>query len=141
MPMTTDRDDLGAHLAGLTDGRFVLPQCDECGRQWWPPRSACPRCQSSAFHWIDMPQDLSLFTFTVVRRTPLKDFAEQVPYGVGILEDSTGDIQVVGRLDADPETLRIGDTFRWSIVDGPQGRPVPLWTPTNTYDSTPGGSE
>src|SRR5699024_8781977 len=115
MPMTTDRDDLGAYLEELTNGRFVLPQCDECGRPWWPPRSACPRCQSSAFHWIDMPQDLSLYTFTVVHRTQLHDFAEHVPYAVGILEDSSGDIQVVGRLGADPESVTSGDVFRWSV--------------------------
>lgn len=139
MTTTTDRDDLGTHLAALAEGRFLVPQCVACSRPWWPPRSACPRCQSSDFHWIDMPRELSLFTYTVVHRTPLGDFADLVPFPVGILEDQSGDIQVIGRLDAPPDSFAIGDAFSWSISDGPQGRPVPLWTPVSGQGAAGGG--
>lgn len=142
MATTTDRDDLSEHLTRLADGQFVIPHCDGCDRPWWPPRSACPRCQSSDFRWVDMPQALRLFTFTVVHRTPLKDFADLVPYAVGILEDDSGDIQAIGRIDADPDGLTIGTAFRWTIIDGPQGRPVPLWTPVaDTTDTTDTNNE
>ena len=36
---------------GLTQRRLVMPQCDECGKFWYPPTPFCPECWSRDFTW------------------------------------------------------------------------------------------
>lgn len=125
-----EKNDLAVHHAGLRNGRFLVPNCHDCERSWWPPRAVCPRCQSTAFTWTDLPPSMRIFSWTVVHRTPLKEFEELTPYAVAILESDDAEIQVIGRIAGSPDGIEINDACAFEITTGPMGDLVPLWFPT-----------
>ncbi|WP_122817962.1 Zn-ribbon domain-containing OB-fold protein [Nocardioides pantholopis] len=125
---------LAPYTAGLADGRLLVPTCAACARSCWPPRDVCPRCHGDALAWDVAPPTATLFTWTVVHRTPLPAFADLTPYAVGVLAPEGLGIRLIGRLAADPEKLGIDSRWRWQVETGPDGSPVPLWHPTSTKE-------
>jgi uncharacterized OB-fold protein len=125
----TQSEDLQGYRDGLAQGELRGRCCTECGRYQWPPRPACAYCRSFEAEWVALPQTASLFTWTVVARTRLAGFTDRVPYAVGVLEYASLRIRLVGRLDADPYGLRVGDRFAWTVEPAADGGPQPVWRP------------
>lgn len=111
----------------LLHGELKASSCIPCGRIIWPPRSACPRCQSADITWSALPSTATLFTWTGVYRTNLPAFVERVPYAVCVFEFKEQGIRLVGFTDTDPARLEIGQIFRWHIDRSLIGRPVAVW--------------
>jgi hypothetical protein len=86
-------------------------------------------CRSFDLRWVTLPDSAALFTWTVVARTRLPGFEEQVPYAVGVLEYPEHELRLVGRLDTDPDRLEVGDRFGWTVEPSVDGSPQPVWRP------------
>ena len=71
---------------GLRQRHFKLPRCRDCDRFHWYPMIRCPHCISPDIEWSPIVARGSLFSWTVVRRAFAEDFADQVPYIVGLIE-------------------------------------------------------
>ena len=99
-------------------GELVVQRCDDCGRYRFPPRPACPWCQSFAFSWPAVSGRATVWSFVVPHPPLLPAYAELAPYNVVVValdEDAT--IRMVGNLVAsadapinsvDPATIDIG---------------------------------
>jgi uncharacterized OB-fold protein len=131
----TQSEDLQGYRDGLAHGELRGRQCTACTAHQWPPRPACVHCRSFDVEWVTLPKTASLFTWTVVGRTRLAGFEERVPYAVGVLEYDDLRVRLVGRLDTDPHTLRVGDRFTWSVEPSPDGTPQPVWRPARAGDA------
>ena len=123
----TQSEDLQGYRDGLAEGELRGQHCRSCDRHQWPPRPACAHCRSFDLEWVRLPPTASLYTWTVVARTVLPGFADEVPYAVGVLEYADARVRLVGRLDAEPDALRVGDEFAWSVEPSADGGPQPLW--------------
>ena len=75
-------------------------RCTACGTLDPGPREICAVCLSSALESVDVPGEGSLVAWTMIRRAP-KNFREEAPYAVCVVELDTGRLRVTGRL-ADP---------------------------------------
>jgi uncharacterized OB-fold protein len=99
-------------------GELVVQRCDSCGRLRFPPRPACPWCQSFEFSWPAVSGRGTVWSFVVAHPPLLPAYAELAPYNVIVValdEDPT--IRLVGNLVAsadaaidsvDPATIEIG---------------------------------
>jgi uncharacterized OB-fold protein len=87
--------------------RLEASKCKGCGKVWFPPRLICPNCHKQSFEQVNLPDKGKLVTYTVIRVAP-RDFTDEAPYAVGIIELEGGvpiQCQVV---DCTVEELKIG---------------------------------
>ena len=112
--------------------RLVVQRCETCGRRNWPPRPACPACGSQDLGWVGVEPTGSLYSWTVVHRSPLPGFAAIAPYVVAVvaLADAPG-LRMLGRLDGVPEGagLRVGMALRVRFERVTEDVTLPLWAP------------
>ncbi|MFH1218940.1 MAG: Zn-ribbon domain-containing OB-fold protein [Candidatus Eisenbacteria bacterium] len=87
--------------------RLEASKCKGCGKVWFPPRLICPKCRKQAFEQVKLADTGKLKTYTVIRVAP-KDFTDEAPYAVGIV-DLDGGVPILCQIvDCTPEELKIG---------------------------------
>lgn len=111
-------EETGPFWSGCARGELVVQRCDSCGRLRFPPRPACPWCQSFDFSWPALSGRGTVWSFVVPHPPLLPAYAELAPYNVIVValdEDPT--IRLVGNLVAsadapinsvDPSSIEIG---------------------------------
>jgi uncharacterized OB-fold protein len=87
--------------------RLEAGRCKGCGKVWFPPRLVCPDCKKQTFEKVRLPDRGKLTTYTVIRVAP-KDFTDEAPYVVGIVELDGGVPLQCQVVDCTPEELAIG---------------------------------
>lgn len=91
--------------------RYEAAQCEACGTIHFPPRLVCSRCRGLAFKTTTLAREGTIETFTVIRVAPA-GFAAEVPYAVGIVTLDDGVKITAQVVDADLESLAIGQRVR-----------------------------
>ena len=101
-----------------TKGELRIQQCASCDRLRFPPRSMCPRCQSTESSWALMSGRGTIYSYVVPHPPLLPQFAELAPYNVILVsleEDPT--IRLIGNLvnragdkinAVDPSSVEVG---------------------------------
>lgn len=91
--------DFAAFWRGTAVGELRVPACEECGRNVWPPRMACPGCAGITFGWHAIGNRGVLYSWTRIGRAMLAGFEAEVPYAVVIVEaEADPRVRFVGRL-------------------------------------------
>jgi uncharacterized OB-fold protein len=91
--------------------RLEANKCKKCGYISFPPRLICPQCQNREFEETKLAEKGKILTFTVIR-VPPKQFVDQAPYAVGIVELDDG-VKLTGQVvDCDFEDLKIGQKVK-----------------------------
>jgi uncharacterized OB-fold protein len=120
-------------------GELRVPRCAACRRYQWYPSERCRACGSRRLAWEATSGRGTVFSFAVVQRPLVREFAPLVPFATGIVtlaEDPR--LRVVTRfVDCDPGRLRIDLPVR--AVFRPLGYPrvadwkilVPFFTPAD----------
>ncbi len=113
---------------GCAAGELRYQRCRACDAAIFYPRAICPACGALEPVWEVSAGEGTIHACSVVHRAP-PAFADKAPYAV-LLVDLDEGFRMMGGLDADdPETVSIGDRVRITFRDGPEGRPVPYFTP------------
>jgi uncharacterized protein len=97
-------------------------RCDNCGGLRFPALEVCARCQHEEASVIALPDEGTVFTYTIVHAAP-PGYAGEVPYALGVVELGDG-LRVAATLLADDlESIRIGAPARLELFDieGPDG--------------------
>lgn len=122
--------------AAAARGELAVPRCDGCGRLVWYPDGACRRCGATASTWVVVSGRGRLFSWSVVHRAFIPQFADAVPFVAALVAlDEDPAVRIVTRIvDAAPETLRVDMpvrvTFRPLAVAGvARTVPAPLFAP------------
>ena len=80
--------------------------------------------------WVQVEGRGTLFTWTVVARSTLEDFVEQVPYAVGVVALDDIPVRMIGRVETeDPWGLGEGDRMTVVFRDHDAGVRLPVWSP------------
>jgi len=87
--------------------RLEASKCKGCGKVWFPPRLICPACRARDFEPVKLAETGKVQTFTVIRVAP-KDFVDEVPYAIGIIDLEGGVPMQCQIVDCAPEDLKIG---------------------------------
>jgi uncharacterized OB-fold protein len=69
--------------------RLEAAKCNKCGKISFPPRLVCPECKERKFITVKLPSEGKIVTFTIIHVGP-KEFADETPYAVGIVELKNG---------------------------------------------------
>jgi uncharacterized protein len=93
---------------GLKDGKFLLAKCDSCASIIWFPRKFCPKCGSIETSWIESSGKGTIYTYTVVHRSMLPDFAASGPYVIAYVELEEGPRIMTNIVNVDPESVTVG---------------------------------
>lgn len=87
--------------------RFEANKCQGCGKISFPPRLVCDACSSQEFECVKLAETGKVLTYTIIR-VPPRQFADQAPYAVGIVELDDG-VKIAGQIvDCDFEEIKIG---------------------------------
>lgn len=104
--------------------RLEAGQCTGCGKIYFPPRRVCAACRGREFQLVTLSDRGKILTYTVIRVAP-RQFADHVPYAVGIVELNDGVRLTAQIVDCDPDALTIGQQvrleFRRIQADGEAG--------------------
>jgi uncharacterized OB-fold protein len=128
MPESTAPPTVEAPLAAwrehLRADRFMLQQCETCGRSVFYPRVLCPFCGSEALAWRQAGRGGTVYSTTVVARRE-KDGG---PYNVALVDLDEG-VRMLSRIEGlAPEDVRIGMRVR-PTIGAIDGEPVVLFAP------------
>lgn len=129
-PSAATPGDFAPMVAAFADGVIVLPQCRECGVWTWTPSDQCRGCDRFGVEWTAVPDPVgTLFTFTVVWHTSLVDYADRVPFVVGLVDVADTGIRIPGLIDCQPGAVDIGTRLRPQFGSQASGGPLLRWQP------------
>jgi uncharacterized OB-fold protein len=99
---------------GAAQHELRIPFCDACGAANWYPHDRCEACGGEAFTWRVMSGRGRLFSWVVVHRPFLPQYAGDVPFVPALVElDDAPEVRVPTRLvDCDPEALAFDQPVR-----------------------------
>jgi uncharacterized OB-fold protein len=91
-------------------------RCENCGALRFPALEVCARCQHQEAAVVALPDDGTVFTYTIVHAAP-PGYAGDVPYALGVVDLGDG-LRVAATLLADDlEAVRIGAPCRLELFD------------------------
>jgi uncharacterized protein len=115
---------------GTEKDELRVQRCAACGTFRWPPRAACPNCSSLETEWVRAPGRGELFSWTVVARSTLPDFEDQVPYAVGVVALEGMPVRMIGRIETDdPSGLQVGMPVTAVFRNHASGVRLAVWQP------------
>ena len=87
--------------------RLEANKCNSCGKINFPPRLICSVCQSKDLEKTKLAEKGKVLTYTIIR-VPPRQFVDQAPYAVGIVELDDG-VKITGQIvDCNFEDIKIG---------------------------------
>lgn len=94
---------------GLMEEKIYGTKCDRCGKILVPARPFCPECQGNMNEWVEVPQEGTVRSWTLVS----KEYYGQVkepPYALALIQLDGTDCafsHFMGGMDvSDPEGIR-----------------------------------
>jgi uncharacterized OB-fold protein len=111
-PVPQLRGEELAFFAAAAEGRLAIQRCPECDEAIFFPRTVCPRCRGGTPEWVDAAGTGTVYSFSVVERSALPGFADEVPYVVALVELREGVRLMANVVNVPPDRVRIGMPVR-----------------------------
>ncbi|MFV0526248.1 MAG: Zn-ribbon domain-containing OB-fold protein [Acidimicrobiales bacterium] len=121
--------DSAPFWAATAEGRFLLQRCTGCGTVMWWPRAVCPECSSFDLAWFEATGEGTVYSFSIVRRTPDRRWAPSAPYVLAYVELDEGPRVMTNIVDCDPDTVTVDQRVRVVWHDTGEGSALPRFTP------------
>lgn len=119
MPQTANEPASSAerhYFEQLAQGRFAIPQCQDCARHHFYPRVVCPHCGSDTLRWVEPSGRGEVYSTTVVR-------AKGGDYTVCLVDLEEGP-RLMSRVVGMPvDAVHIGQRVR-ARIDAVDGAPL-----------------
>jgi uncharacterized OB-fold protein len=106
------------------DHRLLVRRCTACGKAHWYPRTLCPFCFSDKTVWQDSAGTGTIYSYSVMRRVP-------EPYAIAYVTLDEGVSLMTNIVDADLDTLGIGQKVRVTFREEPDGGTAPVFRPAD----------
>lgn len=102
---------------GLKQHRFVMPNCNDCGKTWYPPTPFCPECWSRSFSWHQLSGRGRVNSWVVFYQAYFSSFKDDIPYNVAEIELEEGPRLLTNLVEVDHADIRIGMPVEISFDD------------------------
>lgn len=110
-----------AFWAAANQGQLLIKHCQGCGRKHYPPRTLCPHCFSPDTDWHRCSGTGTVYTYSIVRRTP-------IPYVMAYVRLSEGPTMMTNLVDMTWDRIAIGQTVHVTFRPADNGQLVPFFT-------------
>lgn len=117
--------DSESYWQAAQDGRLEFQQCEECGTIQFPPRVQCSNCWSDRIAPVAASGAGTIEGITIVRRAPLKEFREKVPYAIVAVKTAEGPRVIANLLGDGALEAKIGDAVEVCFEENPHGDVLP----------------
>ncbi|HYC46208.1 MAG TPA: Zn-ribbon domain-containing OB-fold protein [Burkholderiales bacterium] len=107
------------------ENRLLVSHCDACTRLFFPPRHLCPHCWSDKISWRDSGGAGVVYSFTIIHRAPVAEFAPRVPYVVALITLAEGPRMMANIVGEDALETRVGDAVKVEFEPRADGWKVP----------------
>ncbi|WP_202318481.1 Zn-ribbon domain-containing OB-fold protein [Archaeoglobus neptunius] len=104
---------------GLKEGKLMGTKCKKCGRLFFPPQKDCPSCMDSDIEWIELKNEGTLETMTVVFVKP-PSFGMYDPYPVAIAKLDDGP-RILAWYNGDPQQVKPGQRVKVQVSRRKEG--------------------
>ena len=107
---------------GLSEHRFCVPRCKNCGDFNWVPYPACRTCLSEDQEWVTVSGNATVWSYSVVHRGP-GAFERETPYVVvlaKLAEHPRPCIVTSNLIEVDPASIKIGMPIKVVYEDIPE---------------------
>ena len=88
---------------------LLVRHCTDCGQHHFPPRHLCPKCWSDKLDWTRCSGRGTVYSYTVMQRAPMPDFAKRVPYVVALIDLEEGPRMMSNIVGEDALQTKVGD--------------------------------
>jgi len=105
------------------EGALMVRRCKACGEAHWYPRPFCPHCGSGDTEWEPASGGGTIYSYTVTRRSG------SVPYVLAYVTLDEGVTLLTNLVEAQIESLRIGQRVRVAFREAEGGGTVPVFRP------------
>ncbi len=126
MPITPASEPYWSYLQ---KDELWIPRCNSCSQLVFYPREICPHCASLEFTWEKMSGRGKVYSFTVIRRPFLPEFAAMSPYVFAIIELEEGIRMASNIINCQPNDVYIGQSVRAVFEEHENGRKLVLFEP------------
>ena len=103
------------------EGRFLLRRCGSCGKTHWYPRAICPHCFGETA-WEEASGRGRIYSYSVMRRV-------DPGYTIAYVTLEEGPTMLTNIVEADPDSLSIGQEVEVAWTPSTGGIPVPCFKP------------
>jgi uncharacterized OB-fold protein len=94
---------------GLKEKKLVIQQCEGCYEWIFYPRVVCTNCGSESLSFKEHSGDGEIYSFTVVHKTRMKGFKEEVPYVVALINLKDTNVRMMSNIVKSTENdIKIG---------------------------------
>jgi uncharacterized OB-fold protein len=93
-----------AFWKGVSDGQLLIQRCKSCGHHQHYARPFCLKCRAGALEMVPASGKGSIYSFTVINRSPYEDLP--APYAVALVRLEEGVTLLSQIVDCDPGELR-----------------------------------
>lgn len=109
--------------AAAEEGVLLLPVCGRCTQCHWPPRSMCPCCGAGDVERVRASGAATLYSYSIDRKNPGQPV-------VAYVQLDEGPLLMTNIAGMEREALRIGLRLRVSFRPAPEGRRIPVFSPS-----------
>ncbi|WP_236638187.1 Zn-ribbon domain-containing OB-fold protein [Mangrovicoccus ximenensis] len=117
--------DSAEYWKAIAGKRLIFQKCSCCGAVQFPPRHHCARCWEAGPGWIEATGRGVIESYTIVRRAPLPQFRDKVPYVVASVITEEGPRMLAGLTGENALGVAVGDAVRVVFGTGADGSPLP----------------
>ena len=111
-----------AFWEAATDGRLMLPVCEDCGRAHWYPRALCPLCGSEKLRWTPASGRGTVHAFSPARRA-------EPQYVLAYVTLDEGPTLMTNLVGAPIDAWSIGQVVQVRFQPSTEGRMMPFFGP------------
>jgi len=122
MPAPTVYPEAKPFWEAAAQGKLLVKRCSDCGEHHHYPRDGCPFCGSVNTEWRQAKGEGIVYSFSIMRRA-------EVPYVVAYVTLAEGPTMMTNIVDADADTIRIGQRVVVRFQPSEGGPPLPVFVP------------
>lgn len=108
---------------------LLIQQCKKCGIHIFYPRAFCPECLSSELEWVASSGEGTVYTYTIIYHSPIREFESLVPYILAIIELKEGVRIMSNIVNCEPGDIHVGMAVKVVFEDVSKDISLPKFIP------------
>lgn len=108
---------------------LAIPNCGNCERSFMYPKRYCEHCGSDEIAMERRSGPFTLYSYSTIQGAPHPDFADEVPYTVGVIEIEDEVRLLANVVTDDPDALECGMSVDVTFDQVTDDVALPKFTP------------